>query len=80
MALELDKLSLRVEWLDAQASLKRYYILSYFVNPKAPNDIELVDVKSRRTFLKRNACPGVAIEDLFVGAKVRGVGGGGVGR
>lgn len=64
-----DKFTFKVEWLDQQASLKRYYLLQYYIM-QGTNEIELFDIKNRRVFLKRCPFPSLQIKDLFLGAKL----------
>eukprot|EP01084_Bolivina_argentea_P239465 402504_1 len=52
---------------DPQASLTKQFNLFYF-----PNDgtVEMVDLKTRKIFLKRCPCPALALDDLFIGSSV----------
>lgn len=61
-----------VEWFDSQAELTRRYKMSYYVRKNNPegNEVDLFDLKNKRTFLKRVASPTIQIEDLFIGSKV----------
>jgi nucleoside-diphosphate kinase len=57
-----------VEWYDPQPQLKRSFLLKYFVEKHM---VEMVDLKLKRVFLKKSACPPeVAASDLYMGAKV----------
>ena len=57
-----------VEWYDPMPQLKRKYLLKYFVKQ---NQAEMVDVKSKKLFLKKSACPPeLSPEDFFLGGKV----------
>ena len=69
MAAFREKYTFKVEWLDQVASLKRYYLLQYYVM-NGTNELELFDLKNKRVFLRRCAFPSVSLEDLFIGAKV----------
>ncbi|XP_073077646.1 nucleoside diphosphate kinase homolog 7 isoform X5 [Manis javanica] len=55
------------EWYDPNASLLRHYELLFY-----PGDgsVEMHDVKTRCTFLKRTKYDGLHLEDLFIGNKV----------
>lgn len=64
-----EKYTFKVEWLDQQASLKRYYLLQYYVMT-GTNEVELFDIKNRRVFLRRCPFPSMKLSDLFLGAKV----------
>lgn len=64
-----DKYTFRVEWLDQQAALKRYYLLQYYIMT-GTNEIELFDIKNRRVFLKRCPFPSLNVKDLFLGSKL----------
>jgi hypothetical protein len=57
-----------VEWFDPMPQLKRQYIFKYFV---ADHAAEMVDVKSKKLFLKKSACPPEMIkEELVIGGKI----------
>lgn len=62
-----DRFVFQTEWFDKQADLIRNYLLTFY-----PGDgsIDMYDLKNRRMFLKRMACPGIAIENLYVGSIV----------
>mmetsp|Transcript_12765 Transcript_12765/g.44718 ORF Transcript_12765/g.44718 Transcript_12765/m.44718 type:complete len:344 (-) Transcript_12765:148-1179(-) len=64
-----DKLTFKVEWVDPHASLKRYYLLQYYLAPTG-NQLELFDIKNHRVFLRKCPYPSVALDDLFIGGKV----------
>jgi len=55
------------EWFDAQASLIRNYLLTYYPKDKT---IDMYDLKNRRMFLKRMAYQDIDLKDLFVGSIV----------
>uniref|UniRef100_A0A7S3WSU5 DM10 domain-containing protein n=1 Tax=Emiliania huxleyi TaxID=2903 RepID=A0A7S3WSU5_EMIHU len=55
------------EWYDEVACLKRHFSLLYF---ESDGSVEMIDSKTRRTFLKRCVCPGVTLSDLHVGSTV----------
>jgi nucleoside-diphosphate kinase len=56
------------EWFDPMPRLKRMYLLKYFTQQHA---VEMVDVKSKKMFLKKSPCPAeVTAEDFGVGKKV----------
>ncbi len=56
-----------VEWFDTQASLVRSFNLRYF-----PYDgqLDMYDVKNRRTFLKKCHYPSITLKDLYPGAQI----------
>ena len=56
-----------VEWNDAQAALIRKYLFTYYPKDKT---IEMYDVKTRKMFLKRCACPSFNSGDLYLGSIV----------
>jgi len=57
-----------VEWFDPMPRLKRMYLLKYFVQQR---QVEMVDVKSKKMFLKKSACPSeITAEDFAVGKKL----------
>jgi nucleoside-diphosphate kinase len=55
------------EWFDIQASLIRKYLFTFY---PADNTIEMYDLKLKKVFLKRMACPGVSVDELFIGSVV----------
>ena len=74
--LELIKMSARndetwlfiVEWFDPMPRLKRAYQLRYFVQQ---HQVEMVDLKSKKMFLKKSPCTEeTTIEDFAIGKKV----------
>ena len=57
-----------VEWFDPMPRLKRMYLLKYFVQQR---QVEMVDVKSKKMFLKKSSCPPeITAEDFAVGKKL----------
>ena len=57
-----------VEYFDPLPRLKRQYLLKLFVKEM---DIEMVDLKSKKLFLKRSPAPEhVKTSDFFVGGRV----------
>ena len=57
-----------VEWFDPMPRLKKSYLLKYFVQQ---HQVEMVDLKSKKIFLKRSPCTEeITPEDLAVGKKV----------
>ena len=57
-----------VEWFDPMPQLKRQYLLKYFV---ADHCAEMVDLKSKKMFLKKSPCPKEMIREEFViGARI----------
>lgn len=56
------------EWFDPMPMLKRKYLLKYFIET---NSVEMVDLKSRKLFLKKSdAGPRVKQTDFFIGGRV----------
>ena len=56
------------EWYDPMPQLKRKYLMKYF--PKQ-HQVELIDVKSRKLFLKKSPCPPeLSASDFYVGGRV----------
>eukprot|EP00218_Dolichomastix_sp_CCMP3274_P014427 CAMPEP_0170143832 /NCGR_PEP_ID=MMETSP0033_2-20121228/13157_1 /TAXON_ID=195969 /ORGANISM="Dolichomastix tenuilepis, Strain CCMP3274" /LENGTH=347 /DNA_ID=CAMNT_0010380303 /DNA_START=20 /DNA_END=1063 /DNA_ORIENTATION=+ len=62
-----DRYAFLVEWLDPHAGLTFCYQLLYYL---ADGSIEMYDIKSRRTFLKRVVYPSVKVESLYVGSTI----------
>ena len=57
-----------VEWYDPMPRLKRQYLLKYFVQQHA---VEMIDVKSKKIFLKKSTCPAeISADDFGVGKRV----------
>lgn len=56
----------KVEWYDSQAEMVRPYLLQYYPGDQS---LDMYDIKSRRTFLKRCSYPSVKLSDLFIGAQ-----------
>jgi nucleoside-diphosphate kinase len=56
------------EWFDPMPRLKRTFLLKYFVQQ---HQVEMVDVKSKKMYLKKSPCPAeLAIDDFAVGKKI----------
>ena len=57
-----------VEWFDPMPRLKKSFLLRYFVQQ---HQVEMVDLKSKKMFLKKSPCTEeIRSEDLAVGKKV----------
>ncbi|XP_050462271.1 nucleoside diphosphate kinase 7 isoform X1 [Cataglyphis hispanica] len=57
----------KAEWYDTVACiLKKFYLYYYPSN----NTIELFDLKTKKTFLKRTVCEGIEAKDFYIGAVV----------
>jgi nucleoside-diphosphate kinase len=56
-----------VEWFDTQANLVRQYNLRFYLND---GQIDLFDVKAKRTFLKKCQYPSVTLADLYIGSQI----------
>lgn len=56
-----------VEWHDAEAALVRSFNLRYFLNDA---QIDMFDLKQRKTFLKKCSYPSITLADLYPGAQV----------
>ena len=63
-----DSLLFVVEWYDPLPQLRKQYLLKYFPDQ---NMVEMVDVKSKKMFLKKSACPEtIGREDFYIGSKI----------
>ena len=62
-----ERYAFTAEWYDPNAALIRRYLLNYY---PSDNTCEMVDLKSRKLFLKRSPCERVTLKDLFIGAVV----------
>jgi nucleoside-diphosphate kinase len=57
-----------VEWFDPLPQLRKQYLLKYWPDQ---NMFEMVDVKSKKMFLKKSPCPEIVTrEDFYVGSKI----------
>jgi nucleoside-diphosphate kinase len=63
-----DSLLFVVEWYDPLPQLKKQYLLKYFPDQHM---VEMVDIKSKKMFLRKSACPDtVSKEDFYIGSKI----------
>lgn len=63
-----DSILFVCEWYDPMPQMKRQYLLKYFVDQHMA---EMVDVKSKKMFLKKSPCPSTLNkEDFYVGSKI----------
>lgn len=63
----------KCEWHDPQADILRYYSLTLYVQPpksSSPNEVQMFDIKSKRTFLRRTPIENLALSDMVVGGSV----------
>nr|CCC93064.1 putative nucleoside diphosphate kinase [Trypanosoma congolense IL3000] len=63
----LGRYAFTVDYYDPQANLVRQYLLLYFDEDAT---IEMLDLKTKRVFLKRCAYPSLTPRELFIGATV----------
>ncbi|KAH0949491.1 hypothetical protein HN011_005755 [Eciton burchellii] len=62
-----NKYAFEAEWYDKIACiLKKFHLYHYL----SDNTLELFDLKTKKTFLKRTLCKGVQAKDIYVGAVV----------
>lgn len=63
-----DSLLFVAEWFDPMPMIRKKYLLKYFTDQHM---VEMIDVKSRKMFLKKSVCPPeISREDFFVGSKI----------
>merc|ERR1711865_228390 len=62
-----ERFAFTVDWFDHAAGLVRKYQLLYY--PK-DSQIEMFDVKNRRTFLKKCEYPSITLKDIYIGATI----------
>ena len=63
-----DSILFVCEWFDPMPQMKRQYLLKYFTDQHMA---EMVDVKSKKMFLKKSPCPStLTIDDFYVGSKI----------
>uniref|UniRef100_A0A182FSK1 Uncharacterized protein n=1 Tax=Anopheles albimanus TaxID=7167 RepID=A0A182FSK1_ANOAL len=55
------------EWYQKEADLNRQLVVSFF---PSDNSVELIDVKTRKTFLRRTKIEELCENDFFIGAKL----------
>ncbi|XP_050084093.1 dynein axonemal heavy chain 6 [Anopheles aquasalis] len=55
------------EWYQKEADLNRQLVVSFF---PSDNSVELIDVKTRKTFLRRTKIEELSENDFFIGAKL----------
>ncbi|XP_001605961.1 nucleoside diphosphate kinase 7 [Nasonia vitripennis] len=67
MSTDSDRYIFEAEWYDKVAYTLRKFYLYYF---PSDNSVELFDLKTRKTFLRRTKCEGVEAKDFYVGAIV----------
>jgi nucleoside-diphosphate kinase len=56
----------KAEWYDQPAQLLKKFTVRYFTD----GSIQINDDKTKRTFLKKMECPGISIDDFFLGATI----------
>lgn len=57
-----------VEWFDPLPQMKKQYLLKFFVDQ---HNVEMVDLKFRKIFLRKSPCPNeLSKDDFFVGGKI----------
>ncbi|KOC65507.1 Nucleoside diphosphate kinase 7 [Habropoda laboriosa] len=62
-----EKYIFEAEWYDKIATILKKFYLYYY---PSDNTVELFDIKSRKTFLRRTKCEGIQAKDFYVGATV----------
>jgi nucleoside-diphosphate kinase len=63
-----DSWTFVVEWFDPMPQLKKKYLVKYYYQQ---NEAEMIDVKSKKLFLKKSACPPeIGKDDFFIGGKI----------
>lgn len=62
-----DRYVFEAEWYDQVACvLKKFYLYYY----PSDNTVELFDLKTRKTFLRRTTCEGIKAKDFYVGTVI----------
>lgn len=63
-----DSMLFLVEWFDPMPQMKKTYLLKYFVDL---HSAEMVDLKTKKMFLKKSPCPAhITKDDFYVGGKI----------
>jgi nucleoside-diphosphate kinase len=68
--MDVERYAFEVTWYDNIAEITRRYLLIYFVRHSSENEVEMIDIKTNKKFLKRCAYPSVKMSDLFIGSKI----------
>ncbi|KAL6260226.1 hypothetical protein P5V15_007761 [Pogonomyrmex californicus] len=59
-----DRYVFEAEWYDKIACMRKKFYLYYY---PSDNTIELFDLKTKKTFLRRTTCEGIKIKDFYIG-------------
>uniref|UniRef100_A0A8D8YQT7 Nucleoside diphosphate kinase 7 n=1 Tax=Cacopsylla melanoneura TaxID=428564 RepID=A0A8D8YQT7_9HEMI len=68
MSTSRSQCSFLVEWFDTESSTTRTFVLNFWTNDQ---NVEMIDVKKNKIFLRKTSCDGVLLKDLFVGNSVK---------
>ncbi|XP_051153432.1 nucleoside diphosphate kinase 7 isoform X2 [Leptopilina boulardi] len=67
MSTDSERYVFEAEWHDKVACITRNFLLYYYLSD---NSVELYDLKTRKTFLRKTKCEGVDESNFYVGAVV----------
>ncbi|KYN08336.1 Nucleoside diphosphate kinase 7 [Cyphomyrmex costatus] len=62
-----DRYVFEAEWYDKVACILKKFYLYYY---PSDNTVELFDLKTRKTFLRRTTCEGIKAKDFYVGSVI----------
>ncbi|XP_011872923.1 PREDICTED: nucleoside diphosphate kinase 7 isoform X1 [Vollenhovia emeryi] len=62
-----DRYVFEAEWYDTVACMLKKFYLYYY---PSDNTVELFDLKTRKTFLRRTTCEGIKAKDFYVGTVI----------
>lgn len=62
-----DKLVFDAQWYQSEAGVTHDFVLTYYAKD---NTMDLYDVKTKKSFLRRCAVDTVTVKDLFVGSRI----------
>ncbi|XP_033208688.1 nucleoside diphosphate kinase 7 [Belonocnema kinseyi] len=65
--MDSERYIFEAEWFDKVACVVKKFLLYYYVSD---NSVELYDLKTKKTFLRRTKCEGVEEKDFYVGALI----------
>jgi len=70
MELLATRYAFEVDWADALAGQMKKYVLCYYPMPTGPPLVEMIDMKTKRIYLKRTPVANLELSELQIGAFV----------
>jgi nucleoside-diphosphate kinase len=65
-----ERYAFEVTWYDNLAEISRRFMLMYFVRHTGDNEVEMIDLKTNKKFLKRCPYSSITLQDLYIGSTV----------